>query len=153
MYPDHVLSKGLSLLIKLQARYKWTGANLLFSIKRKKTNPRISHASSCRLTKIWTVRFMFLLWRLKMPELNPGEGPQWVEGLQAEGHSCSVTISTRFCPCSWFASMLQIRKWTNEVAQGLEVWSSPQMFSVLACLFCGLFVGLVFFPTGSSSKQ
>lgn len=42
-------------------------------VSKEKINSRISHASSYRLTKIWTVKLMFLLQRHKMPELNPRE--------------------------------------------------------------------------------
>lgn len=73
---------------------KWSQFIVLY--QKKKINVGISHASSYILTKIWTVKFMFLLQRQKMPELNPGERGTMMSRRAAGGGS-QLFLHTLHC--------------------------------------------------------
>lgn len=75
-------------------------------VSKERINPRISHASSYRLTTIWTVKFMFLLQRQKMPELDPEERRTVMSrraagrGSQLFFHTLYWGILSRFLTCN-----------------------------------------------------
>lgn len=65
--------------------------------QKKKINPRISYASSYRLTKIWTVEFMFLFQWQRMLAMNPGERGT-VTSRRPEGRGSQLFFHTSAVP-------------------------------------------------------